>query len=221
MTATELYSNSTLTDDPVGLLLGGPLDYTDRSNMFDAFAPAAAQPHVLSQVCSSTHAFSAARLLCPCTPRRHLDISPALPPQRLLDTPVPHFLCTTTTSEPYLRLRNFTQTYAFGTGVAAMGVTLTAAGLTPKSVILATTAGQLVAMNKNLLDPRRPLVHPSKMRQHDREEGLIPYASTLGGINPLTILTHRHTVARPAHVLTAPTTLESTSLVVGVGLDSW
>ena len=101
-----------------------------------------------------------------------------------------------------------------------MGVTLTAAGLTSKSVILATTAGQLVAINKNLLDPRRPLVHPSKMRQQDREEGLIPYAPTLGGVNPLTVLTHRHTVARPAHVLTAPTTLESTSLVVGVGLDS-
>merc|ERR1712166_164612 len=49
--------------------------------------------------------------------------------------------------------------------------------------------------------------------------GLIPYASTLGSINPLTVLTHRHTIARPAHVLTAPTTLESTSLVVGVGLD--
>ena len=112
------------------------------------------------------------------------------------------------------------QTYAFGTGVAAMGVTLTAAGLTPKSVVLATTAGQLVAINKNLLDPRRPLVHPSKMRQQDREEGLIPYASTLGGVNPLTVLTHRHSVARPAHVLTAPTTLESTSLVVGVGLES-
>ena len=101
-----------------------------------------------------------------------------------------------------------------------MGVTLTAAGLTSKSVILATTAGQLVAINKNLLDPRRPLVHPSKMRQQDREEGLIPYTSTLGGVNPLTVLTHRHTVARPAHVLTAPTTLESTSLVVGVGLES-
>ena len=159
MTATELYSNNTLTDDPIGLLLGGPLDYTDRANMFDAFAPAAAQPHVLSQ------------------------------------------------------------TYGFGTGVAAMGVTLTAAGLTSKSVILATTTGQLVALNKNLLDPRRPLVHPSKMRQQDREEGLIPYASTLGGVNPLTVLTHRHTIARPAHVLTAPTTLESTSLVVGIGLD--
>jgi len=159
MTATELYSNSTLTDDPIGLLLGGPLDYTDRANMFDAFAPAAAQPHVISQ------------------------------------------------------------TYAYGTGVAAMGVTLTAAGLTPKSVILATTAGQLVAMSKNMLDPRRPLVHPSKMSQQDREEGLVPYASTLGGVNPLTVLTHRHTLARPAHVLTAPTTLESTSLVVGFGLD--
>ena len=140
-------------------------------------------------------------------PLRLLCTSSALSPLNHPNASVPpwHFL---------------TQTYAFGTGVAAMGVTLTAAGLTSKSVILATTAGQLVAINKNLLDPRRPLVHPSKMRQQDREEGLIPYASTLGGVNPLTILTHRHTVARPAHVLTAPTTLESTSLVVGVGLDS-
>ena len=159
MTATELYANNTLLDDPISLLVGGPLDYTDRANMFDAFSPAAAQPHVASQ------------------------------------------------------------TYAFGTGVAAMAATLTAGGLTPKAVILATTAGQLVTMSKNLLDTRRPLVHPSKMSQQQKEEGLVPYAPTLGGINPLTVLTHRHTIARPAHVFTAPTTLESTSLVVGIGLD--
>ena len=79
MTATELYANNTLLDDPISLLVGGPLDYTDRANMFDAFSPAAAQPHVASQ------------------------------------------------------------TYAFGTGVAAMAATLTAGGLTPKAVILATT----------------------------------------------------------------------------------
>jgi hypothetical protein len=57
------------------------------------------------------------------------------------------------------------------------------------------------------------------MSQQQKEEGLVPYASTLGGINPLTVLTHRHTIARPAHVFTAPTTLESTSLVAAVGLD--
>ena len=161
----------------------------------------------------------------PAPPLHIIDAS--APPRPSLEASAPplHLLCIISSGTIRTRLlppwHFLAQTYAFGTGVAAMGVTLTAAGLTSKSVILATTAGQLAAINKNLLDPRRPLVHPSRMRQLDREEGLIPYASTLGSINPLTVLTHRHTIARPAHVLTAPTTLESTSLVVGVGLDSW
>ena len=158
-TATELYTNTTLTDDPLGLLLSGPVDYTDTANMFDSFAASSARPHVLSQ------------------------------------------------------------SYGFATGLAAMGVTLTAAGLTPKSVLAATAAGQLVTLEKRLLDPRRPAIHPSKMTQQQKEEGLVPYTPTLGGINPLSVTTHRHTIARPRAVLTAPTTLESTSLAVLVGLD--
>jgi len=111
------------------------------------------------------------------------------------------------------------QTYAFSTGLAAMGVTHTAAGLTPRSLLLATSAGQLVSLDKKLVDPRRPLVHPQKMTQQQKEEGLIPYAPTLGGINPLSVVSHRHTIARPSKVITAPTTLESTSLALCVGLD--
>ena len=116
MTATELYSNSTLTDDPVGLLLGGPLDYTDRTNMFDAFAPAAAQPHVLSQVCTFSQLLhcciqSAPLFYTPCTssaPPRLLLPAPLLllctsstplhllgPPSRLL-----HLLCTSSALSP-------------------------------------------------------------------------------------------------------------------------
>ena len=47
----------------------------------------------------------------------------------------------------------------------------------------------------------------------------MPYSPTLGGINPLSVVSHRHTLARPAKILTAPTTLESTSLVLALGLD--
>ena len=158
-TATELYTNSSLTDDPLGLLLSGPVDYTNTANMFDSFSAASARPHALSQ------------------------------------------------------------SYGFATGLATMGVTLTAAGLTPKSVLAATTAGQLVTLDKRMLDPRRPAIHPSKMTQQQKEEGLVPYAPTLGGINPLSVTTHRHTIARPRAILTAPTTLESTSLSVLLGLD--
>ena len=98
MTATELYSNSTLTDDPIGLLLGGPLDYTDRANMFDAFAPAAAHPHVISQVCtrrSSIQLYTAASPL-------HLLGTSASAPRNLLGTALTplHLLFTLDASAP-------------------------------------------------------------------------------------------------------------------------
>jgi hypothetical protein len=47
----------------------------------------------------------------------------------------------------------------------------------------------------------------------------VPYGPSLGGISPLSVATHRHTVARPRHVASAPTQLESTSLALVTGLD--
>eukprot|EP00966_Prymnesium_polylepis_P024291 559358-Prymnesium_polylepis.1 len=41
----------------------------------------------------------------------------------------------------------------------------------------------------------------------------VPYMPSLGGVNPLTVISHRHAIKRPRAVVTAPTTLESTSLV--------
>ena len=57
------------------------------------------------------------------------------------------------------------------------------------------------------------------MWQHDREEGLVPYGPSLGAISPLSVASHRHTVARPRAVVAAPTYLESTSLAFVTGLD--
>lgn len=157
---SEFYTNSTVSDDLLSLVLSGPIDYSQRANMFDSFAPSSSDLYQLSQ------------------------------------------------------------SYAFGTSVAAMGLSQTAMGATPKNVLIATSAGQLVIFDKRLLDPRRPqLANPQKMTQEDREEGLIPYAPSLGGINPLTVLSHRHVIKRPRNIVCAPTTLESTTLVLVVGLD--
>mmetsp|Transcript_51469 Transcript_51469/g.90875 ORF Transcript_51469/g.90875 Transcript_51469/m.90875 type:complete len:110 (+) Transcript_51469:3-332(+) len=57
------------------------------------------------------------------------------------------------------------------------------------------------------------------MTQADREEGLVPYMPSLGGINPLTVLSHRHAIKQPRMIVCAPTMLESTSLVFVIGLD--
>jgi len=157
---SEFYTNSTVSDDLLSLVLSGPIDYSQRANMFDSFAAGTSDLYALSQ------------------------------------------------------------SYAFGAAVAAMGLTHTAMGITPKNVLIATSAGQLALYDKRLLDPRRPLVaNPQKMSQADREEGLVPYMPSLGGINPLTVISHRHAIKRPRAIVTAPTTLESTSLVIVLGLD--
>jgi len=157
---SEFYTNSSFSDDLLSLILSGPIDYTQRANMFDSFSPAASELYTLSQ------------------------------------------------------------SYAFGAAVSAMGLSHTAMGITPKNILIATAAGQLAIFDKRLLDPRRPMVAgPNKMSTADREEGLVPYMPSLGGINPLTVLSHRHSIARARTVVSAPTTLESTSLVAVFGLD--
>jgi len=157
ITASEMYSNVTASDDVLSLVLGGPVDYSRHENQFDSFS--APLPHVASQ------------------------------------------------------------TYAFATSIAALGTTFTRAGVTPKQVLIATAAGQLLTMDKRLLDPRRPVVAPSKMSMADREEMLIPYSPSLGAINPQSIVSYTHQIARPRALIAAPTTLESTSLVCTYGLD--
>ena len=38
MTVAELFVNSTIADDPLSLILSGPLDYSARENMFDSYS---------------------------------------------------------------------------------------------------------------------------------------------------------------------------------------
>lgn len=46
---SEFYTNSSLSDDLLSLVLSGPIDYTQRDNMFDSFAPASSDLYALSQ----------------------------------------------------------------------------------------------------------------------------------------------------------------------------
>ena len=159
MAVAELFVNTTISDDPLRLLLGGAPDYSLRENQFDGYSHP--PPHVLSQG------------------------------------------------------------YAFSAPVNTLAVTQTIAGITPKFVLVATTAGQLVLLDKRFLDPRRPIVPggPQKMSAADREEGLVPYGPSLGGISPLSVVSHRHTVARPRSIVCGTTLLESTTLAIVHGVD--
>lgn len=104
------------------------------------------------------------------------------------------------------------------------------------SSLVITPAGQLFAISRRLLDPRRPVGAPSA---DDKEEGLIPYHSAIL-FNPKEVASYSDHVCLVTsfsisvrvnpnfaamqvlgadRIKTAPAFLESTSLVLAFGLD--
>lgn len=76
-------------------------------------------------------------------------------------------------------------------------------------------AGNILELPKSLLDPRRTLEHTPQLQ----EEGLEPYAPELP-MSTLAIISYNHTLERIKRIHTAPSGLESTSLVFAHGLGT-
>ena len=111
-------------------------------------------------------------------------------------------------------LRVLGQSYILGVGVKAMGVTRSHLGITSSQVLIGTTSDQVYAMEKKLLDPRRP----EKPTRVDKEEGLIPYSEYLP-IQPTKFVTYSKQVLGLRRVDCFPTGRESSVLVLAFGMD--
>ncbi|XP_028044112.1 ER membrane protein complex subunit 1 isoform X1 [Bombyx mandarina] len=97
---------------------------------------------------------------------------------------------------------------------AAAALSATERSLTDKHVLLALSTGAIVELPWALLEPRRALSPAGEAR----EEGLVPYAPEL----PLpaeAVVNYNATLLRLTRIHTAPSGLESTSLVLATGLD--
>ena len=81
--------------------------------------------------------------------------------------------------------------------------------------VVGTLSNQIYAVSKKLLDPRRPT---SALTADDKEEGLLPYVSFIQQ-NPRDILSYHREVAGSQSIVSAPSILESTSIIVAYGLD--
>lgn len=68
----------------------------------------------------------------------------------------------------------------------------------------------------HLLDPRRPVLNTNQAR----EEGTIPYMPELP-LSSESVINYNQSIARIKAIYTAPSGLESTSLVVGYGLGEF
>ncbi|KAJ3299690.1 DUF1620 super [Borealophlyctis nickersoniae] len=107
------------------------------------------------------------------------------------------------------------QAYVLPHRVTAVGVTNTGAGITTREVLFGLDSGKLYGINKRWLDPRRPV---GALSADDKEEGLIAYKAALD-FNPREVASYDIDVPGIRHILTTPTSLESTTLVIAYGLD--
>ncbi|KAL7554367.1 hypothetical protein ACHAWF_017814 [Thalassiosira exigua] len=105
------------------------------------------------------------------------------------------------------------KTYGLARAVTAVGVTTTRAGISPKQFLFATGNGQVVSIDRRMLDPRRP---SGELRESEKMEGLMRYAPLLP-IVPLRTPSHLHEVSSVRSVSSAPANVESQSLVLAHG----
>ncbi|XP_045496441.1 ER membrane protein complex subunit 1 isoform X1 [Colias croceus] len=104
------------------------------------------------------------------------------------------------------------QAYILPATPTALAFTQTERALTDTHILMALTSGAIMELPWAYVEPRRPLAG------EPREEGLIPYAPEL----PLpaeAVVNYNRSLPRVQNIYTAPSGLESTSLVLVTGLD--
>jgi ER membrane protein complex subunit 1 len=116
-------------------------------------------------------------------------------------------------AKPYV----ITQAYTLPQTISTLAVTQTGQGITSRQLLAALSAVDgIVAIPREVLNARRPVDRdPSRDEQ---EEGLFKYNPVLD-IDAKWFLTHSREVAGTKKILTAPSLLESTSLVFAFGHD--
>ncbi|KAG0005875.1 hypothetical protein BGZ65_009947, partial [Modicella reniformis] len=106
------------------------------------------------------------------------------------------------------------QSFPFPHSPTAIGVTSTKAGISAKDILFGLSRQSVMALNKRYLDPRRPTGVPTAM---EKEEMLIPYSGITD--DPRLFLSYNLEVVGVRRIATAPTLLESTTVVVAYGHD--
>jgi len=106
------------------------------------------------------------------------------------------------------------KTFVLPRCVTSIQHSVTAKGIANKNVLIGLTSGQVYALDARLISPRRPLVEPSAA---ERGEGLGVFHPFVQ-FNPQQAVTHNYALASgPLGIVSAPTRLESSSLVFSFG----
>ena len=103
--------------------------------------------------------------------------------------------------------------YTFPKAVTALGVTSTRQGIGRQNFLLASADGRINSLNKMVLETRRPV---GEAKPQEKKEGLVPYGELIPE-SPLFSLNYNQTHERFEAIVSAPTALESQSLVFAFG----
>lgn len=109
------------------------------------------------------------------------------------------------------------RTFILPVTVKAMTVTQTLYSITSPFLLFVTDNDGILMVDRRLLDPRRPTNEPT---EHEKAEGLMMY-------NPYIPLRHNWIINhglpsnRLQHVLSTPSSFESTTYIVGIGIDTF
>lgn len=106
------------------------------------------------------------------------------------------------------------RTYVLPHSLTSIHHTRTAHGVSNKNVLMSLSTGQVFTVDMRLIHPRRPLSEPS---QTEKEEGFFQY-NPFVAFNPLMAVTLDEAVEGGVEtIVSAPSALESTSLVLSFG----
>lgn len=113
------------------------------------------------------------------------------------------------------------QSYRTKYGASCLAVTKTAHGTAAKMLLYGMPTGDIVSIDRRMIDPRRPKVMPgTKPTKAQMYEGVPPFSPELPMAGP-SFITLYHKIARLRRIDTAPAILESSSLVFAHGLDTF
>ena len=105
------------------------------------------------------------------------------------------------------------KSYSIPKGIQAIGITLTESGISGKKILLAGTDGQIISVDRKMLEPRRPL---GKLKDSEKKEGLHQYMELIPSVPQMT-LSHTYFVEGVTSIISASSDLESQSIILAYG----
>jgi hypothetical protein len=105
------------------------------------------------------------------------------------------------------------KTYTYPKFITALGVTATRGGISTRNILIASDDGKITSIKQVMLETRRPM---GEVKDAEKKEGLFPYNELILQV-PFSVVSYNHTVDSVTSVVSAPTALESQSLVLAFG----